>query len=103
MESSLGLVWVYGKYSCLGKSISWLEMNEVFFELLKRFDFELIDPINLWKSENVGLWMQSEMFAKITERFNWNGSSLENRDESGAAFELQGCALFAKFMGPLLN
>jgi hypothetical protein len=33
MEKSLGLVWGYGKYSCLGKNIAWLELNKVFFEV----------------------------------------------------------------------
>lgn len=68
MEKSVGLVWGFGKYSCLGKNISWLEMDKVFFELLTRFDFTLVDPTRPWKSENVGLWMQSEMFVKVTER-----------------------------------
>ena len=33
MEKSLGLVWGYGKYSCLGKQIALLELNKVFFEV----------------------------------------------------------------------
>lgn len=33
MEKSLGLIWGYGKYSCLGKNISFLELNKVFFEV----------------------------------------------------------------------
>lgn len=31
MERTLGLVWGYGKYSCLGKGIAWMELNKVFF------------------------------------------------------------------------
>lgn len=68
MEKSVALVWGYGKYSCLGKGIAYLELNKVFFELLKKFDFVLIDPTRPWKSENVGLWLQSEMFVKVTLR-----------------------------------
>jgi cytochrome P450 len=37
MEKSLNLAWGYGKYSCLGKSISWLEMNKVVFEVSSLF------------------------------------------------------------------
>ena len=33
MESSLGLIWGYGKYSCLGKHIALLELNKVLFEV----------------------------------------------------------------------
>lgn len=31
MEKSLDLGWGYGKYSCLGKNLAWLELNKVFF------------------------------------------------------------------------
>lgn len=33
MEKSVALVWGYGKYSCLGKGIAYLELNKVFFEV----------------------------------------------------------------------
>lgn len=39
MEKSLNLAWGYGKYSCLGKSISWLEMNKVIFEVSFRLSW----------------------------------------------------------------
>lgn len=33
MERTMGLVWGYGKFSCLGKNIAWLEMSKVIFEV----------------------------------------------------------------------
>ena len=33
MEKSLGLIWGYGKYSCLGKHTAFLELNKIFFEV----------------------------------------------------------------------
>lgn len=35
MEKSLALVWGYGKYSCVGKNIAFLELNKVFFEVCR--------------------------------------------------------------------
>jgi hypothetical protein len=37
-------------------------------QLLKHFDITIVDPTKPWKSENVGLWLQSEMFVRVTER-----------------------------------
>lgn len=37
-------------------------------QLLKKFDFELCDPMNPWVSVNYGLWMQKDMFVRITLR-----------------------------------
>lgn len=33
MERSLGLVWGYGKFGCLGKGIAWMELDKIFFEV----------------------------------------------------------------------
>jgi len=33
MERSLGLVWGYGKYLCLGTNIAWVKLNNAFFEV----------------------------------------------------------------------
>jgi cytochrome P450 len=33
MEKSLGLIWGYGRYSCLGKHTAFLELNKIFFEV----------------------------------------------------------------------
>ena len=33
MEKSLGLIWGYGKYSCLGTSIAWLKLYKCIFEV----------------------------------------------------------------------
>jgi cytochrome P450 len=33
MERTLGLVWGYGKHSCLGKNIALIELNKAYFEV----------------------------------------------------------------------
>jgi cytochrome P450 len=33
MERSLGLLWGYGKYACLGKNIALMELNKCYFEV----------------------------------------------------------------------
>jgi len=64
----MGLIWGYGKYSCMGKNIAWIELNKVFFEVFKNFDITIVNPTNPWKSLNYGLWLQKDMFVRVTER-----------------------------------
>jgi len=68
MERTVGLVWGYGKYSCLGKNIALMELNKAYFELLRHFDFTLIDPEKPWFSLNYTLWFQKDMWVRVTER-----------------------------------
>lgn len=37
-------------------------------QLLRNFDFSLVDPTTPWKSKNVGLWKQSQLWVRVTER-----------------------------------
>lgn len=88
MEKTADLAFGWGKYQCLGKNIAWMEINKVFFEvticpflgsrtglrlkicdqLLRNFDFAIVDPTKPWKSECSGLWKQSEEWVEITDR-----------------------------------
>jgi len=44
MKSTNDLVFHYGRYRCLGESVAMMEFNKVFVELLRRFDFSLVNP-----------------------------------------------------------
>ncbi|TAQ91397.1 hypothetical protein B7494_g353 [Chlorociboria aeruginascens] len=41
MTSTADLVFHYGKYQCLGKMVALMELNKIFVELLRRFDFAI--------------------------------------------------------------
>lgn len=68
MRKVVDLSFGYGKYHCLGRSVALSELHKVIFELFRNFNFEIVNPSRPWKSENVGLWMQSEMWMRVTER-----------------------------------
>ncbi|TVY37831.1 Cytochrome P450 monooxygenase [Lachnellula subtilissima] len=68
MEKNLNMIWWYGRYQCLGKDLAWMELNKLYFELLKNFDFQIINPSHPWKSENYGVRLQKNMFIKATLR-----------------------------------
>ncbi|KAL2060597.1 hypothetical protein VTL71DRAFT_9238 [Oculimacula yallundae] len=68
LERIVDLNFGHGKYQCPGKPIAWMELNKCIFELFRNFDFQVVDPTRPWKSRNSLLWMQSEMWLKVTER-----------------------------------
>ncbi|KAK0736190.1 cytochrome P450 86A1 [Apiosordaria backusii] len=57
-----------GRFECLGKAIALLELNKVFVELLRRFDFALVDPLTPVISLDYSLSIQSGMWVRITRR-----------------------------------
>ncbi|KAF2178823.1 cytochrome P450 [Zopfia rhizophila CBS 207.26] len=68
MEQTLDLIFGHGRWGCLGKSVAYIELNKVFVELLRHFDFELVNPGKPWVSVNYNLFMQDHMWLRITHR-----------------------------------
>jgi cytochrome P450 len=68
MERTIDLIFGHGKYQCLGQNIAWMELNKIFFELVRGFEWCVVDPTEPWKSGNVGLWMQKEQWVRACER-----------------------------------
>ena len=75
----------YGKYQCLGKNIAHLELNKVFVEvslfqsaasdpnkylrqLLRKFEFTVVNPAEPWESFNAGLRIHKNMWMVVTKR-----------------------------------
>lgn len=91
MEKTTELVFGHGRWGCAGKSVAFLELNKIFVEvsdapvrssirtvnmaasdestqLLRDFDFQIIYPSKPWSSFNFNLFMQNEMWVRVTER-----------------------------------
>jgi hypothetical protein len=100
MEAVSELVWGYGKYVCLGKSVALIELNKIFVEvsphcgaffdqfefpavgmyiinicmadrlvqLLRNFDWKLVDPTKPMKSACYGIFVMSDLWVIVTER-----------------------------------
>lgn len=69
MEETLNLVFAYGRNRCLGENIARIELNKVFFELLRRFDWSVVDPMRPFEqNDNHGLWLQQGFWVRVTER-----------------------------------
>ncbi|KAE9370992.1 cytochrome P450 [Stipitochalara longipes BDJ] len=68
MDRSQETVFGSGRYGCLGKSVAFVELNKVFVQLLRNFDFAIINPITPMKTRCNGIFLQKDMFVRVSER-----------------------------------
>ncbi|KAK4169772.1 putative cytochrome P450 E-class, group IV [Cladorrhinum sp. PSN259] len=68
MKRVAEMVFGYGRWGCAGKMIAFMELNKVFFELLRHFDFQLVYPYEPWHSRNHNLFLQDKMWVSVTDR-----------------------------------
>ncbi|KAK0118344.1 hypothetical protein ONS95_012634 [Cadophora gregata] len=68
MDSTLDLVFGYGKWKCLGSVVAWMELNKLFVELFRQFDFNVVNPMRPMRSVCYGLFFQSEFWLTVYER-----------------------------------
>lgn len=68
MERNNDLIFGHGKYQCLGKNVAAIELNKVLFELMRRFQFTLVDPKQPWSTSCYGIHLQRDMWVIVRER-----------------------------------
>ncbi|KAI0478096.1 cytochrome P450 [Xylaria cf. heliscus] len=56
-----------GRFMCLGKVVAWLEMNKLFIELLRNFDFQIANPEKPWTRKSYTSWIVYDFWARVTE------------------------------------
>ncbi|KAF4456709.1 hypothetical protein F53441_1265 [Fusarium austroafricanum] len=57
MSEVVSLVFSSGRYQCLGKPVAFIELNKIFVELLRRFDFSMVRPERPLHILNAGIWL----------------------------------------------
>ncbi|KAK5082769.1 hypothetical protein LTR05_006649 [Lithohypha guttulata] len=68
MEREHELVFLTGRYKCLGERIARIELLKCLFEMMRRFDFSFMDPLRpLQKEDNYGLWIQRGLWVRVEE------------------------------------
>ncbi|KAI0890288.1 cytochrome P450 [Annulohypoxylon maeteangense] len=67
MTGVLETLWGSGRYKCLGRAIAQVELNKVFVELLRRFDFSVVTPQDPVKIVNSGFFLMSEIKMRVTK------------------------------------
>ncbi|KAF9775282.1 hypothetical protein IL306_006650 [Fusarium sp. DS 682] len=68
MSEVVSLVFSSGKWQCLGKPVAFIELNKIFVELLRRFDFCMARPERPLHIMNAGIWLIEDFPVRITRR-----------------------------------
>ncbi|SPO01775.1 related to pisatin demethylase (cytochrome P450) [Cephalotrichum gorgonifer] len=68
MAGVVDLVFSTGKYKCLGMPVALMELNKIFVELLRRFDFSMARPEKPFQIANAGIWLIEDFPMRITRR-----------------------------------
>ncbi|KAK3312235.1 cytochrome P450 [Apodospora peruviana] len=68
MADAQELVFGYGKYQCLGKQLVRMELGKVFVELLRRYDFSVVEATKPVSLRNAATWVTKDLWLKITRR-----------------------------------
>lgn len=71
MEKEHELVFMYGPYRCMGERIARIELLKTVFELMRRFEFSGVNPVQPFeKEECCGLMIQRGLKMRVEEREN---------------------------------
>ncbi|KAJ0383676.1 hypothetical protein COL922a_010000 [Colletotrichum nupharicola] len=68
MSDVVELAFGYGRFQCLGKTIAYMELNKIFVELLRKFDFAVAkpqEPLNLY---DAAFWVTTDFWLRVTRR-----------------------------------
>lgn len=68
MNAIVDLDFGFGKYQCLGKPIAMMELNKIFVELLRRYNFTIVDPQSPIHARSAIFWVAKDFWLRITKR-----------------------------------
>ncbi|KAK4182383.1 Pisatin demethylase [Podospora australis] len=69
MVDTVEMLFGHGRWQCLGKQMAFMELNKVFVELLRRYDFQVMYPKTPIKETNYSVVFHEDMWMRVTERF----------------------------------
>jgi len=64
---ALEIIFGGGRWQCAGKAVAMMELNKIFFELMRRFDFHLLDLNKPWEEKTYMVVQHSDMWVSITQ------------------------------------
>ncbi|KAK8073572.1 pisatin demethylase, partial [Apiospora phragmitis] len=70
MRRNVELNFGYGRYMCAGKPLAFMEFHKIYFQLLREFDFQLMEPQHPLRSESYALFRDSGLKVRVTKAFD---------------------------------
>jgi cytochrome P450 len=67
-EAVVELAFGSGRFRCLGRRLAGVEVGKGLAELVRRFDFAVVEPQRPMKSESGVFWLGSEFWVRVTRR-----------------------------------
>ncbi|OTA54160.1 cytochrome P450 [Hypoxylon sp. EC38] len=67
MQRHIEMTFGYGRWMCAGKPIAMMELNKIFFELFRYFDFQLVDPGKPMITFSYGFHIDRGLLVRVTE------------------------------------
>ncbi|GAW11944.1 hypothetical protein ANO14919_012970 [Xylariales sp. No.14919] len=67
MSKVVDLAFGGGRFVCLGKAVANIEINKIFVELLRNFDFQIATPEKPWRRDAYGTWIVHDFWARVTK------------------------------------
>ncbi|KAJ5016270.1 Cytochrome P450 monooxygenase lolP1 [Colletotrichum sp. SAR 10_99] len=68
MIATTDLVFGFGKFYCMGRNIALMELNKIFVELLRRYDFAIAKPEKPLKLWSAGFWITHDFWLRVSRR-----------------------------------
>ncbi|KEY70331.1 hypothetical protein S7711_06807 [Stachybotrys chartarum IBT 7711] len=68
MSNTVDLCFGQGRWGCLGRPIALMELNKMVVELLRRFDFTVVNAERPLKNSFTGVLLQSDLNMRISRR-----------------------------------
>ncbi|OBS27854.1 hypothetical protein FPOA_01796 [Fusarium poae] len=66
MRRNVEINFGYGRWMCAGKPLAFMELQKVYFELLRAFDFQLVEPLNPMTSDSHAVFRDHGLKVRVT-------------------------------------
>ncbi|POS79186.1 cytochrome P450 [Diaporthe helianthi] len=67
MDRTIDIHFGGGRWMCAGKLVAYTELYKIYFELLREFDFQLVNPSMPYREDSFVLWRQRDMHVRVSK------------------------------------